>query len=114
MEFEDYLQMGAIVIGFSKELDNPGELDVFIMNMKHRDYVQRLTRDERRQLALQCKHRGDHLLETLNSVLMNSDSPARTESRSSRPVRALTTPPRETAPNASRRLSRIPLHLAMP
>mgnify|MGYP007080251978 CR=1 FL=1 len=92
MEFEDCLQMRSIVMGFSKELDDPGELDVFIMNMQHRDHVQCITQDERHQLVLQCKHRGDHLLETLNSVLMNSDSPARNETRASRPVRALTTP----------------------
>jgi len=53
MEFEDFLQMRSIVTGFPKELDNPGQLDVFIMNMKYRDYVQHVARDERHQLALQ-------------------------------------------------------------
>jgi len=92
MEFNDFLQMRAMVNGFLKELDDPGELDVFIMNMKHKEHVQRVTRDERRQLVLQCKYQGDHLLETHNSVLMNSDSPARNEATgTSRPVCAVTT-----------------------
>jgi len=34
MEAEDFLQMCSIVQGFSKELDNPGELGIFINNMK--------------------------------------------------------------------------------
>jgi len=35
-----------VVQGFSKELDNPNELDVFINNMKCSAFVQRVTRDE--------------------------------------------------------------------
>jgi len=46
MEAEDYLQMCSVVQGFSKELDNPNELDVFINNMKCSAFVQRVTRDE--------------------------------------------------------------------
>jgi len=81
------------VQGFSKELDDPGKLDIFIMNMKHSSFVQRVTRDERRQRALIHKYQGDHLLETLNWVLMMPDCPARLEATSaSRPIRTLTTP----------------------
>ena len=79
MTFDDFLQMRSMVVGHSRELDDPRELDVFIMNMKFKDYVQRVTRDERRQSSLLYKCQGDHLLETLNSVLMNSDSPARAD-----------------------------------
>ena len=60
--FEDFLQMRSMVVGHSRKLDNPLELNVFIMNMKFRDYVQRVTRDERRQLLLQYKYKGDHYL----------------------------------------------------
>jgi len=35
MEFEDFLQMHAMVSGFPRELDRPGKLDVFIMHMKY-------------------------------------------------------------------------------
>jgi len=49
MEAEDFLQMRSIVQRFSKELDDPGELDIFINNMKCSTFVQRVTRDERRQ-----------------------------------------------------------------
>jgi len=69
MEAEDFLQMRSMVQGFSKELDDPGELDVFINNMKYSTHVQRVTRDERRQRALLHKCQGDKLLETLNSGL---------------------------------------------
>ena len=97
MTFENFLQMRSMVVGHSRELDDPQELDVFMMNMKFRDYIQRVTQDERRQASLLYKYRGDHLLETLNSTLMNSDSPARTDSPRSEqqtPSR-LTTPARD-------------------
>jgi len=48
METEDFLQMCSIVQGHSRELDDPGELDIFINNMKHNTFVQHVTRDERR------------------------------------------------------------------
>jgi len=74
-------------------VDNPGKLDIFIVNMKHSEYVKRVTRDERHQRSLIHKHQGDHLLENFNSVLMNSDSPTKNEAAgASRPICALTTP----------------------
>jgi len=56
MEAEDFPQMHSMVQGFSKELDDPGELDIFINNMKYSTHVQRVTRDERRQRALLHKY----------------------------------------------------------
>jgi len=107
MEAEDFLQMCSIVQGFSKELDDPGELDIFINNMKHSSFVQHITRDERLQRTMIHKHQGDQLLETLNSVLRMPDCPARLEATStSRPVRALTTPTREATSGI--RTSQIP------
>jgi len=47
MEAEDFLQMRAIVQGHARELDDPGELDIFINNMKYNTFVQRVTCDER-------------------------------------------------------------------
>jgi len=111
MEAKDFLQMRLIVQGFSKELDDPGELDIFINSMKYSTIVQRVTRDERRQRALIHKCQGDQLPETLNSVLMMPDCPARNKAASaSRPVRALTTPTQETT--TGRQTLHIPPHNA--
>jgi len=52
------------------------------------------------------------LLETLNSVLMNLDSPARNESRTPRPVRVLLTLSSEIAPSTAGRTSRNAPHNA--
>jgi len=101
MEAEDFLQMRSIVQGFSKELDNPGELDIFINNMEYSTFAQRVTRDERRQRSLLHKYQGDKLLETLNSVLMMPDCPGRNDAIStSRVVRQVSTPPREATTGA--------------
>jgi len=43
MEAEDFLQMRSMVQGFSKELDEPDELDIFINNMKCSTHVQCVT-----------------------------------------------------------------------
>jgi len=101
MEAEDFRQMRSIVQGFSKELDDPGELDMFINNMKYSTFVQRVTRDERRQRSLLHKCQGDKLLETLNSVLMMPDCPGRDEAVStSRAAHQVSTPPREATTGA--------------
>jgi len=92
MEAEDFLQMRSMVQGFSMELDDPNELDIFINNMKHSAFVQRVTRDERRQRALLHKCQGDKLLETLNSVLMMPDCPGNDVVRTPRVVRQVSTP----------------------
>jgi len=107
MEVEDFLQMLSVVQGFSKELDDPGELDIFINNMKYSTFVQHVTRDERQQRSLIHKYHGDKLLETLNSVLMMPDCPGRNEAiSSSRVVHQVSTPPRETTTGT--RSSHIP------
>jgi len=107
MEAEDFLQMPSIVQGHSRVLDDPGELDIFINNMKYNTFVQRVTQDERRQRAMLHKCQGDKLLETLNLVLMMPDCPGRNEAMStSRVVRQVSTPPREATTGT--RTSRIP------
>jgi len=89
MEAEDFLQMRSVVQGFSKELDDPGELDIFINIMKYITFVQLVTGDKRRQRSLIHKYQGDKLLETLNLVLMMPDCPERNEAIStSRAVHA--------------------------
>jgi len=107
MEFEDFLQMQAMVLGHSRELDDKDELDIFINNLKDSAFVQRISCDERRQSSLLYKCKGDHLLETLNLILMMPDNPSNIEkAKQARAIRALTTPPPDT--NTGRRSSRIP------
>jgi len=107
MEFEDFLQMRAMVQGHSRELDDTNELDIFINGLKDSAFVQQVSRNERQQPALQYKYKGDHLLETLNSILMMPDNPSNIEkAKQARAIRALTTPPPDT--NTGRRSSRIP------
>jgi len=98
--------MCSVVQGFSKELDDPNKLDVFINNMKHSAFVQRVTRDERRQRALLHKCQGDKLLETLNLVLMMPDCPGNEVVRTPRAVRQVSIPPRGATTGA--RTSQIP------
>jgi len=107
MEFEDFLQMRAMVLGHSREIDDKDELDIFINNLKDSSFVQQVSRAERRQAALEYKYKGDHLLETLNSILMMPDNPSNIEkAKQARAIRALTTPPPDA--NTGRRSSRIP------
>jgi len=106
MEAEDFLQMRSMVQGFSRELDDPNKLDIFINNMKHSAFVQRVTQDERRQRALLHKYQGDKLLETLNSVLMMPDCPGNEVVRAPRAVRQVSTPPRGAT--TGNRTSQIP------
>jgi len=106
MEAEDFLQMHSMVQGFSRELDDPGELDIFINNMKQSAFVQRITRDERRQRALLHKHQGDKSLETLHSVLIMPDCPGNDVICTPRAVRQVSTPP--SGATTGGRTSQIP------
>jgi len=106
MEAKDHLQMRSVMQGFSKELDDPNELDIFISHMKQSAFVQRATRDERRQRALLHKYQGDKLLETLNSVLMMPDCPGNDLIGTPRAVRQVSTPPRGATTGG--RTSQIP------
>jgi len=97
MEFEDFLQMRAMVQGHSRELDDTNQLDIFTNGLKDSAFVQRISRDERRQSSMQYKYKGDHLLETINLIIMMPDNPSNLEkARQARAIRALTTPPPDT------------------
>ena len=106
MEAKDFLQMRSMIQGFSNELDDPNELDIFISHLKQSGFVQRTTRDERRQRALLHKYQGDKLYETLNSVLMLPDCPGNDLIRTPRAVRQVSTPTRGTTTGG--RTSSIP------
>jgi len=106
MEAEDYLQLRSMIQGHARELDDPGELDIFINHMKQSAFVQRITRDERRQRALLHKYQGDKLLETLHSVLMMPDCPGNDVLRTPRAVRQVSAP--SSGVTTGGRTSRIP------
>ena len=74
--FRDYLQLRAFINNIDSSLDDDSELDIFIANSAHPRYLNRVTRDERRQSSLQHKYRGDQLLETIQKHLTAPDSPA--------------------------------------
>jgi len=69
-------------------------------------FVQRVTRDERRQRALLHKCQGDKLLEMLNSVLMMPNCPGNDVVRTPRAVRQVSTPP--SGATTGGRTSQIP------
>jgi len=79
MTFEDFLQVHSMVQGHSRTLDDESELDTFLNNMKHADYINRVTCDERCVVAYCPKCQGAQLLETIECHMMATDSPARAE-----------------------------------
>ena len=74
--FKDYLQLRAFVMNMDSSLDNAGEIDIFIKNSRYPEFLNRVTRDERRLAVNAPKYQGRQLLETLNRFLMAPDSPA--------------------------------------
>ena len=60
-------------------MDADSEVDIFIANSLYPDYLNRVTHDERRVLAMQYKYRGTQLIETLDKFLMAADSPMYTQ-----------------------------------
>lgn len=89
--FLDYIQLRAFIANSTSTLDDTHDLDIFINNAKHSDYLNRVTRDERRQAVMEHKYKGQQLVETLTKFLMASDSPARTKEVSSRITSPITT-----------------------
>ena len=59
-----------------KTLNDHDEVDIFIDNAKHSNYINRLTCDERRQPSLQCKCTEHQTVDTISVILVDSDSPA--------------------------------------
>jgi len=74
--FIDYLQLKAYVHDDDSSLDDANELDVFIAGAKYSDFLNRVTRDERRQASMAQYYRASTVVETLSRKLMEPDSPA--------------------------------------
>ena len=75
--FRDFLQLRAFIQDTRTSLDDSTEIDIFISNLRHADFVNRVsTRAERRDPTLAHRYVGPQLLETLTRFLMSPDSPA--------------------------------------
>lgn len=83
--FTDYEQLRAFIANVTATLDETTELDIFLRNMKYSNYINRVTRDERRLSSMAHKYKGSQLVETVEKYLMAPDSPALAESLSSYP-----------------------------
>ena len=73
--FQDYLQLRAYIMDQNSSLDNPDELDVFINNTKHSQWLNRITHDERKIATMAHKYTAAQIVETLNTYLNEPDSP---------------------------------------
>jgi hypothetical protein len=82
--FIDYQQLRAYISNIGLTLDDEGELDIFIRNAKHFEYLNRVTRDERRLTTTKPKYRGTQLVETIDKFLMAPDSPAHHDNQANR------------------------------
>lgn len=58
------------------DLNDTGELDIFITNAKYSSYLHRVTCGERRLTRFQDSYRGFQVVQTLEQHLMAPDSPA--------------------------------------
>jgi hypothetical protein len=74
--FSDYLQLRSFISDTTTTLKDSNELDIFISNAQHSEFLNRVSRDERRITSLAHKYHGAQLIETLQKYLMASDSPA--------------------------------------
>ena len=50
-----------------KTLDDTYELDIFLSNTTHFEFLNRVTRDERRQSSKQYKYTKEQIMETLET-----------------------------------------------
>lgn len=71
----DHLQLKAFIHDTNQTLDQKTEIDVFIHNSKYSRFLNRVTRDERREVSKQYKYTKAQLVETLNKYLAMPDSP---------------------------------------
>lgn len=73
--FLDYMKLRAFISDHPGTLDDDAELDAFIHNAKYADFLNRVTRDERKVAALEHKYTSEQIVETLETFLQAPDSP---------------------------------------
>jgi len=79
--FLDFLQMRAYIANIDTSLADKNELDLFINGTRYSAYLNRVTREERTQSTLQHRYAPGQIVETLESFLMQPDSPTMLDDR---------------------------------
>ena len=101
--FQDYLQLRAYITDQDSSLDSTHEMDVFINNTRHSQWLNRVTRDERKTATLAYKYTAAQVVETLNTFLNEPDSPANDERRTALSTTYRQPPPGNNASSTTRR-----------
>ena len=86
--FNDHCELRAYIKNDTSSLGGETEKGIFIAHAKHSDYLQRNTRDERRLTSMQYKCTRRQIVETLDAILRQADSPAMKKSTPFRKRRA--------------------------
>jgi hypothetical protein len=76
----DFQQLCAYISNHTASLDDSTEVDIFINNLRHSEFINRVTRNQRRLYSNSHKYTVAQLIETIMTKLMAPDSPARSES----------------------------------
>ena len=76
--FKDFIELRAYIRSIASNLDDPGELDIFINGCRYATYLQRCVRDERTSAdpIIQAKYTDAQIVDTLTQFLLQPDSPA--------------------------------------
>jgi hypothetical protein len=80
--YKDFIQLRAYIQDIDASLDDPDEVNIFIQGAQYATYLNRVTREERKQTTMQYKYEESNLVETLQALLLEPDSPAMLESLS--------------------------------
>jgi hypothetical protein len=72
--FNDYLKLKAYIENHTVSIGDPPVLDVFLARSNYSEYLNRVTRDERRQPALAHKYAADQVLDTVTTFLSANDA----------------------------------------
>ena len=92
--FADFLQLRAFISDIDSSFDDTSNIDVFISGTTHQEFLNRCTRDERRSAANAHKYTAAQIVETLETYLMEPDSPTRRPTRQTSPRPSLLRSPR--------------------
>jgi hypothetical protein len=73
--FMDFLQLRAYIQNISTSLHHPHEIDIFIHNAQHNDFLNRITMEDHNNPNSQHKYQPDTLIDTLEQYLSQPYSP---------------------------------------
>lgn len=106
--FQDFLQLRAFIMNITTNLEDKNTLDIFLDNLKHSDFIHRVTREERHNPATRHKYTGSQIVDTLQAFLNSSDSPTNKHYQPS------TSPIRRFNPYQNRNTSSLPKQQTIP